>query len=49
MRLQIIQIAVENQCKKKARGNPLHILNLPFQHNHNSLKSTAHPKSYIHT
>ena len=38
MRLQIIQIAVENQCKRKARGNPLRILNLPFQHNHNSLR-----------
>ena len=32
LRLQIIQIAVENQCKKKARGNPLRILNLPFEH-----------------
>ena len=32
MRLQIIQIAVENQCKKKACGNPLRILNLPFKH-----------------
>ena len=28
-RLQIIQIAVENQCEKKAHGDPLHILNLP--------------------
>ena len=37
-RLQIIQIAVENQCKKKARGNPLRILNLPFEHSHNSLR-----------
>ena len=37
-RLRIIQVAVENQCKKKARGNPLRILNLPFQHSHNSLR-----------
>ena len=29
-RLQIIQIAVENQCKKKACGNPLRTRNLPF-------------------
>ena len=36
-RLQIIQIAVENQCEKKAHGNTLRILNLPFQHNHNSM------------
>ena len=33
-----VQIAVENQCKKKARGNPLRILNLPFEHSHNSLR-----------
>ena len=38
-RLQIIQIAVEHQCKKKACGNPLRILNLLFQHNHNSLRA----------
>ena len=31
-RLQIIQIAVENQFKKKAHGSPLRILDLPFQH-----------------
>ena len=38
-RLQIIQIAVKNQCKKKARGNPLHIfLNFLFQRNNNSLR-----------
>ena len=37
-RLQIIQIAVENQYNKKAHGNPLRILNLPFEHSHNSLR-----------
>ena len=37
-RLHIIQIAVENQCKKKARGNSPRIANLPFQHSHNSLR-----------
>ena len=26
------------QLGKKARGNPLRILNLPFQHSHNSLR-----------
>ena len=44
-RLQTIQIAVKNQCKKKARRYPLCILNLPFQHNHNSLR--VHCASYI--
>ena len=34
----LIQIAVENQCNKKAHGNPLRILNLPFGHSHNSLR-----------
>ena len=37
-RLQIIPIAVENRGKKKVHGNPLRILNLPFQHSHNSLR-----------
>ena len=37
-RLQIIQIAVENQYNKKAHGNPLRILNLLFEHSHNSLR-----------
>ena len=35
---QIIQIVVQNQCKKKARGNPRRILIVSFQHSHNSLQ-----------
>ena len=44
-RLQIIQISVENQCEKKARGNPLRILHSSITTI--SCESIAHPKFFI--
>ena len=50
MRLQILKLQLKISARgKHMYGNPLPILNLPFQHTKIRCESTVHPKSSICT